>query len=69
MSNTKNRKPVYCLGLSTMRKVAKFGQLQTEAVDFIAADDLFHNKKVLSLPLSRQEKSARKDTRPQKGDR
>jgi hypothetical protein len=36
------KKPVYCLGLSTIRRVAKDGQLKTKHVDFVAADDLFH---------------------------
>ncbi len=36
------KKPVYCLGLSTIRRVAKDGQLRTKHVDFVAADDLYH---------------------------
>jgi|SRR5690348_6229890 len=35
------KKPTYCLGLETVRKVAKEGQMETEIVDFVAADSLF----------------------------
>ena len=38
----KPKKPVYCLGRATIEKVADESQLETETVDFVAADDLFH---------------------------
>lgn len=38
------KKPTYCLGLETVRKVAKEGQLETDIVDFVAADSLFHEE-------------------------
>jgi hypothetical protein len=37
-------KPCYCLGLTTVRKVADEGAFNTEQVAFVAADDLFHTK-------------------------
>jgi hypothetical protein len=44
-------KPCYCLGVRTIEKVAADGQMQTEKVDFVAADDLFYKN-----PYARLEK-------------
>jgi len=35
-------KPCYCLGRHTIERVAEDSELQTETVNFVAADDLFH---------------------------
>lgn len=35
-------KPVYCLGWETVHKVAENGSIETEHVNFVAADDLLH---------------------------
>lgn len=35
-------KPVYVLGRATIEQVAAKGELQTDHVDFVASDDLFH---------------------------
>jgi len=35
-------KPCYCLGQTTIERVSNEGQLQTDHVDFVAADELFH---------------------------
>ena len=38
------KKPVYTVGLYTIRNVAEQGQFETPIVDFVAADDIFHKE-------------------------
>ena len=47
---SKPKKPCYCLGRNTIERVANESQLETNEVDFVAADDLFHKNPYAQQP-------------------
>lgn len=61
-SELKRDKPCYCLGRKTIENVADHGEFQTEHVDFVAADDLFHKNPYMEIqsPLIQRELELKK---------